>query len=204
MPSHFDPSTPEPDEPAPTERVTRLLNAAAAGDQQAPNELFSLIYDQLRAIARKRMSGERPDHTLDPTALVNEAYFRLVGKPGTRWTGRGHFFAAAAQAMRQILVDHARAHNADKRGAGRKALSISSIVDLGSTVEPSGFLALDDAIVRLDKVDAQAAAVVRLRFFTGLSEPDVAEALNISDRTVRRDWAFARGWLRDALERESQ
>lgn len=199
----MDSPPPAHDEPAPTEQVTRLLNAVAAGDQQAPEELFRLIYDQLRAIARKRMSSERPDHTLEATALVNEAYFRLLGKPGTSWSGRGHFFAAAAQAMRQILIDHARAHNADKRGGGRMALSIGSVVDLAATADHSGFLALDDAILRLEKVDAQAAAVVRLRFFAGLNEQAVAESLNVSERTVRRDWAFARGWLRDALERDA-
>jgi len=192
-----------PDNPARPEQVTRLLDAVAAGDPAAPNELFQLIYDQLQAIARNRMASERPGHTLQATALVNEAYMRLLGKPGARFDGRAHFFGAAAEAMRQILIDHARAFNADKRGGGRQALSISSVVDLAAAPDPSGILALDDAILRLKRVDAQAAAIVRLRFYAGLNEPEVAEALNISERTVRREWAFARGWLRDALEREA-
>lgn len=191
-----------PDERAPSDDVTRLINAAAAGDPKAPNELFQLIYDQLRAIARKRMASERPDHTLQATALVNEACVRLLGKQGVRWAGRAHFFGAAAEAMRQILIDHARAHNADKRGGGRQALSINSVLDLASPEIASGFLALDDAILRLEKVDMQAATIVRLRFFAGLNESDVAAALDISERTVRRDWSFARAWLRDALERD--
>ncbi len=189
---------------APVEEVTRLLNAAAAGDLEAPNELFRLIYDQLRAIAQKRMAGERTDHTLQATALVNEACVRLLGTPGSRWDGRAHFFGAAAEAMRQVLIDHARARNADKRGGGRRALSINSVLDLAASENPSGFLALDDAILRLRSVDAQAAAVVQLRFFTGLNESEVAAALGISERTARRDWAFARGWLRDALKRDSE
>lgn len=202
MPKDLDAPRSPSDDPGVSEQVTRLINAAAAGNPGAPNELFQLIYDQLRAIARKRMAGERPDHTLQATALVNEVCVRLLGKQGLRWTGRAHFFGAAAEAMRQILIDHARAHNADKRGGGRAALSINSVLDLASPAASSGFLALDDAILRLEKVDVQAATVVRLRFFAGLNEPDVAAALEISERTVRRDWSFARAWLRDALERD--
>lgn len=199
---------PTPDAPAPEpsvrpEQVTSLLNAAAAGDPQAPNALYALVYDQLRAIAQRRMAAERSGHTLQATALVNEACMRLLGHPGVVWAGRAHFFRAAAQAMRQILIDHARAHKADKRGGGRAALSISSVADLASTTDPAGFLALDDAISRLEKVDALAASVVRLRFYAGLQPAEVAKALGASERTVRREWTFARGWLRDALERET-
>lgn len=190
------------DEAASRGEVTRLLNAAAAGDPQAPNDLFALVYDQLRAMAGKRMASEPPNHTLQATALVNEAYVRLVGKSKTGWTGRGHFFRAAAQAMRHILVDHARARNAGKRGGGRAALSITGVADLAAMSDPGGFLALDDAILRLEQVDALAASIVRLRFFAGLQPAEVAEALGTSERTVRREWTFARGWLRDALERE--
>lgn len=192
---------PPPDGSAPSDEVTRLLNAVAAGDSKAPDKLFQLIYDQLRAIAQKRMSAERPGHTLQATALVNEACVRLLGKSGAHWDGRAHFFGVAAEAMRQILIDHARTRNADKRGGGRQALSITSVADLAATENSSGFLALDEAILRLEKVDAQAARVVRLRFYAGLNEAAVAEVLGISERTVRRDWAFARGWLRDTLER---
>lgn len=183
-------------------RVTALLNAAAAGDARASNELMTLIYDQLHAIARKRMAVENPGHTLQATALVNEACIRLLRKREGEWAGRGHFFRAAAQAMRQILIDHARAQKADKRGGGRAALSISSVADLASAASPAAFLALDDAISRLEKVDALAAAVVQMRFYAGLEPGEVAEALGVSERTARRSWAFARGWLRDALERD--
>jgi RNA polymerase sigma factor (TIGR02999 family) len=203
MSGHLDVLSQSPSDARPTcGQVTCLLNAVAAGDPNAPNELFELIYDQLRAIAQRRMAADRPGHTLQATALVNEAYLRLLGKSGAAWAGRGHFFRAAAQAMRQILIDHARAHKADKRGGGRAALSISNVADLATTADPAGFLALDEAILRLEKVDALAASVVRLRFYAGLRAAEVADALGASERTVRREWAFARGWLRDALERE--
>lgn len=191
-----------PVQPALSQQVTRLLNAAAAGDPQAPGALFELVYDQLRAIAQHRMARERTGHTLQATALVNEACIRLLGNRDAVWAGRAHFFRAAAQAMRQILIDHARAHCADKRGGGRAALSISNVADLATSADPAGFLALDDAILRLEQVDALAASVVRLRFYAGLEPAEVAEAVGASERTVRRVWTFARGWLRDALERE--
>jgi RNA polymerase sigma factor (TIGR02999 family) len=184
--------------------VTRLLNAAAAGDGDAPARLLDLVYSQLRAIAQQRMAGERRSHTLQATALVHEAYVRLLGRDGIEWTGRGHFFRAAAEAMRKILIDHARARNADKRGGGKAALSIINVADLAEEADPAGILALDDAMVRLGRVDQQAADVVRLRFYAGLSVEATAEALAISPRTVRRDWSFARAWLREALEREQE
>ncbi len=197
MPSDDPPAV----QTAPDE-VTRLLKAAAEGDSDASNQLLGVVYENLRMIAGQRMAGERPGHTFQATALVHEAYIRLLGKAEVQWAGRGHFYRAAAEAMRKILIDHARARGAEKRGGGRAALRISSVADLASEADPAGFLALDDAILRLERVDAQAAAIVRLRFFAGLDEQAVAQALEISPRTVRRDWAFARGWLRDALERE--
>jgi RNA polymerase sigma factor (TIGR02999 family) len=187
-----------------SEAVTRLLQAAASGDEEAPSRLLDLVYGQLRAIAQQRMAGERRSHTLQATALVHEAYVRLLGKEGVEWTGRGHFFRAAAEAMRKILIDHARARNADKRGGGKAALSIINVADLAEDADPAGILALDDAMVRLGRVDRQAADVVRLRFYAGLSVEAAAETLGISPRTVRRDWAFARAWLREALERETE
>lgn len=196
--------TPPPEATVPGAQVTRLLNAACAGDPAAPQELFHLIYDQLRVIAQKRMAAERPGHTLQATALVNEACIRLLGNPGAVWAGRGHFFAAAARAMRQILIDHFRAHHAEKRGGGKAALSITNVADLASATDPAGFLALDDAILRLEKVDTLAASVVHLRFYGGLQPAEVAETLGISERTARRAWAFARGWLRDALEQDAR
>lgn len=190
------------DEPARIEQVTQLLRAAADDDPHARSALYSLVYDQLRAIAQRRMAAEPGGHTLQATALVNEACIRLLGKPDATWHGRAHFFRTAAQAMRQILIDHARAQNTNKRGGGRAALSISNVAELAMTDDPSGFLALDEAILRLEQVDAFAVSVVRLRFYAGLQEAEVAQALGASERTVRRAWVFARGWLRDALERE--
>jgi RNA polymerase sigma factor (TIGR02999 family) len=193
------------------DNLTVLLNAAADGDSDALQQAMATIYKELRAIAQVRMTNERAGHTLQATALVNEAYLRLLGRQGTKWEGRRHFFRAAAEAMRKILIDHARARNAVKRGGGaegqsgaRAALAISSVADMNSESDPEGILALDGAIVRLEGVDAQAAAVVRLRFYAGLNEQSVAEALEVSERTVRRTWVFARGWLRDAIEQESR
>lgn len=186
--------------------LTLMLNAAAGGDAKALERVLETVYGELRAMAQVRMNQERPGHTLQATALVNEAYVRLLGKQGIEWKGRGHFYRAAAEAMRKILIDHARSRAAQKRGGdgqgGRAALRLSGVSDLAAAEDPSGILALDEAIVRLEKVDAQAALVVRLRFYAGLGEETIAEALGISERTVRREWVFARGWLRDALERE--
>src|SRR5690606_34233541 len=123
-----------------TPAVTMLLRAAADGDAHAPQQLLELVYAQLRAIAQQRMAGERRGHTLQATALVHEAYVRLLGRDGVEWAGRGHFFRAAAEAMRKILIDHARARNADKRGGGRKALSIVNVADLAEDEDPAGFL----------------------------------------------------------------
>lgn len=185
----------------PRERITVLLNAAAAGNSSAIRDLMSVVYDELRAIAQVRMNGERAGHTLQATALVNEAYLRLLGREGIEWSGRGHFFRAAGEAMRKILIDHARVKGALKRGGGRSALSISSVADLAVAEDGAGFLALDEAILRLESVDPDAATVVRLRFYAGLGEKETAEALGISERTARREWAFARGWLRQAIQR---
>jgi RNA polymerase sigma-70 factor, ECF subfamily len=147
------------------------------------------------------MAEENRKHTLQATALVHEAYLRLFGHDGVHFHSRGHFFRAAAEAMRKILIDHARARNAQKRGGGLAALQIADVAQLIESPNPAGFLALDEAILRLEQVDPRAASVVRLRFFAGLNESATAAALDLSERTVRREWAFARGWLRDWLER---
>ena len=200
--SEGKPPDPHPDRNADAQALTSILNAASAGNPDALKQLLNTVYAQLRAIAQSRMNLERPGHTLQATALVNEVYLRLLGPSKIQWAGRGHFFNAAAEAMRRVLIDHARARNADKRGGGKAALSISGVADLADHADPAGILALDEAIVRLEGVDAQAAAVVRLRFYAGVHEKGVAEALGISERTVRRELAFARGWLRDLLERD--
>ncbi len=182
--------------------VTLLLQAASEGDRTAFERLLEVVYNELHHIAQARMRGERKDHTLQATALIGEAYVRLLGREDIQWSGRAHFFRAASEAMRKILIDHARARGADKRGGGKAALRISNLADLAACDDPAGFLALDDAMLRLDNVDQQAAAVVRLKFYAGVNDEGVAAALGISERTVRREWAFARAWLRDALEQD--
>ena len=181
--------------------VTVMLHAAARGDKQAAADLLPLVYDHLRALAGMKMASERKDHTLAPTALVSEAYMKLVRDPDLRWNDRVHFFNAAAQAMRRILVDHARS-----KGARRRALdarrAMTSLSDLVVSDDSAGILSLDAALARLEEVDATASQVVRLRFFAGLSVVETAEALGVSERTVMREWAFARAWLLDALRAE--
>jgi RNA polymerase sigma factor (TIGR02999 family) len=167
-----------------------------------PQPQFEDVYNELQVIARHRLANERRDHTLQATALVNEVWLKLQGERPIGWGGRAQFFAAAAEAMRRILIDHARARQADKRGGGRQVFSITGVLDLAADHDPDGFLALDQAILRLNDVDHQAATIVRLRFYAGLPDAEVAQMLDLSERTVSRDWAFARGWLRDALERE--
>lgn len=179
--------------------------AAGEGDQQAVARLLPLVFDQLRAAAQRQLAGERTDHTLSATALVHEAYLKLAGPRDIPWAGRGHFYAAAAEAMRRILVDHARAKAAHRRGgpeARRAAINLASLPDPNSEIESSGFLILHEALTRLESVDEQAAAVVRLRYFAGLSIDQTALAMGVSAPTVKRTWAFARGWLKEAIESE--
>ncbi len=177
-----------------------LIEAACRGDRQAAEDLLPLVYDELRKLAAARMAHEPragAGQTLQPTALVHEAYMRLLGQTGAevRWQGRGHFFGAAAIAMRRILVERARARNAAKRGGGAKrvALDADQLAD-----EPEGeeLLALDDALHALEKADPRKHQVVMLRYFAGLSVEDTAAALDLSPATVKNDWAFARAWLR--------
>jgi RNA polymerase sigma factor (TIGR02999 family) len=187
------------------EDATLLMLAAADGDRVAADRLLPLVLDELRGAAQRQLARERPGHTLSATALVHEAYLKLAGPRDVPWSGRGHFYAAAAQAMRRILVDHARLKAARMRGgpdARRAAVSLDALPDPSSDVESSGFLILHDAILRLEEVDEKAAAVVRLRYFAGLSIDETAAALGVSAPTVKRTWAFARGWLREAIESE--
>jgi RNA polymerase sigma factor (TIGR02999 family) len=191
--------------PAERDDATLLMIAAAEGDQAAADRLLPLVFDQLRKAARRQLAGERPGHTLSATALVHEAYLKLAGPREVAWAGRGHFYAAAAEAMRRILVDHARAKAAHIRGgpeARRAAVNLASLPDPDSEMESSGFLILHDALTRLEGVDTEAAAVVRLRYFAGLSIEQTAAALGVSAPTVKRTWAFARGWLKEAIESE--
>jgi RNA polymerase sigma factor (TIGR02999 family) len=159
-------------------------------------ELFALVYEQLKVLARQRMAAERADHTLQATALVHEAYVRLVaGGPGT-WVSETQFFFAAAEAMRRILIDHARARDCLKRGGGRRQIPLNNVLDLTSEEhDASQIMALDDAVSRLEQESAVVASVVRLRFYAGLSVEETARALGVSQRTVKREWTYGRAWL---------
>jgi RNA polymerase sigma factor (TIGR02999 family) len=179
--------------------VTRLLDAAAAGDGRAAADLLPAVYDELRRLAAARLAAEPSGQTLQPTALVHEAYIRLVGGEQPQdWTGRGHFFAAAAEAMRRILVEAARRKGRLKRGGGRARLDANE-VDLAAPDAVDDLLALDEALGRLAAANPQAAEVVRLRFYAGLPLPDVAQILGISPRSADRTWAYARAWLHQAV-----
>jgi RNA polymerase sigma factor (TIGR02999 family) len=179
--------------------VTRILVAIDQGDTGAASQLLPLVYNQLRKLAAQRISHEQPGQTLDATALVHEAYVRLVGRdPSKRWDGRGHFFAAAAEAMRRILVDRARDRRRQKRGGRRRRVRI----DLDAVLhDPPGddLLALDDALQALAREDPARAELVRLRVFAGLTLSEAAEVMGIGRRTADRYWAYARAWLCDAL-----
>jgi RNA polymerase sigma factor (TIGR02999 family) len=187
------------------ENVTRLLSAASAGDRAAVEMLLPIVYDELRRRAASLMRHERQGHTLQPTALVHEAYLRLAGQKGLEWRDRSHFFGLAATMMRRILVDHARARLADKRA--HLPISISLIGDLPgesrSEFDEAYLLDLDRAIDRLAVAHPRPSQVVELRYFAGLEVEEVAAALDLSPRTVKRDWAFARAWLLRALQGEA-
>ena len=180
---------------------------AAPGSKRPPvDDLFERVYGQLRALAQKQMNAERPGHTLSATALVHEAYVRLLGPRQVAWQAEAHFFFAAAEAMRRILIDHARARCTARRGgpeARRAALRLTELPDPASETDCAGFLILDETISRLEGADPQAAAVVRLRYFGGLSIEETARVLGVSEPTVKRAWAFARAWLKETLERDS-
>ena len=179
--------------------VTRILSEIEPGDPSAAERLLPLVYDELRRLAAARMADERADHTLDATALVHEAYLRLVGDQ--HFEGRGHFFAAAAEAMRRVLVDHSRNRARLKRGGGRHRIDLDRLTDPASATDED-LLALDDALDRLARRYPQAAEVVKLRFFAGMTLDEAAEMLGVSLRTANRQWAFARAWLAAALARE--
>jgi RNA polymerase sigma factor (TIGR02999 family) len=176
------------------EDVTEVLAQIRGGDKRAADKLLPLVYDEFRALARHYLSQERANHTLQPTALVHEAYMKLVDQTRVDWQGRSHFFAVAAQAMRRILVDHARSRQREKRGGGRARVMLDEAVAL-SPQKDEDVLALDEALEKLAKLDARQAKVVELRFFGGLDVEEVAEALGVSKRTVEGDWTFARAWL---------
>jgi RNA polymerase sigma factor (TIGR02999 family) len=175
--------------------VTRLLDAAAAGDPKAASELLPLVYGELRKLAAARMADEKPGQTLQPTALVHEAYLRLVdGTQVQRWNSRGHFFAAAAEAMRRILIDSARRKRTEKHGGGLRRVNLDNI-DAFAAAPPEDLLAFDEALERLTRHDPKAAQLVRLHCFAGLTVEQAAEALELSRASAYRLWTFARAWL---------
>ena len=186
--------------------VTRLIDAAAAGDPIAAAELLPLVYDELRKLAAGHLASEKPGQTLQATALVHEAYLRLVGPGdgGPEWNGRGHFFGAAARAMRQILVDAARRKAADKRGGDRLKLSFATADGVTAPAAPPAddLLDLDAALTKLAELDPVKARLVELRYFAGLTEAEAATALGLSPATAGRYWLYARSWLYGELHRD--
>ena len=175
-------------------RVTQLLAEWSRGDNAALTELTPLVYEELRRIAHRHMGGQRPDHTLQTTALVNEAYLRLADQTKPNWQSRAHFFAVAARAMRQILVSYARSNQAQKRGGGALKIELDESAIL-SPEQSKEIVDLHEALERLGTLDSRKAQVVELKFFGGLNYDEIAEVLKISAVTVRRDWEFARVWL---------
>lgn len=178
--------------------VTRILESLEAGDRQAAGELLPLVYEELRQLASARMRGERAGHTLNATALVHEAYLRLVGRDDPGWEGRGHFFAAAAEAMRRILVDSARRRQALKRGGDGKRVPLEE-AEPTIIVPAEDLLAVNEALDDLEREDERSASVVKLHYFTGMTLKETADALGRSPRSIQRDWTFAKAWLRDRL-----
>ncbi len=174
--------------------VTRILDAIQQGDPKAAEDLLPLVYQELRKLAALKMADQPAGHTLQPTALVHEAYLRLLGAQQHRWQNSGHFYAAAAQAMRQILIDAARKKNRLKRGGDWRRLNLEE-VHLAAETDPGGLLAVDEALADFEREDPAKAELVRLRFFVGLSLPEAAKALGLSLATAKRSWAFSRAWL---------
>jgi RNA polymerase sigma factor (TIGR02999 family) len=194
--------------------VTRILSAIEQGDPQAAAQLLPLVYDELRKLAAQKLAQEKPGQTLQPTALVHEAYIRLVTPPKSAsceeqdqeklpWTGRGHFFAAAAEAMRRILIEQARRKRRDKHGGGLRRLDLDEGLAAPQATADK-MLALDEALSRLEQADPAAAKLVKLRYFAGLTMPQAAEVLGVSLRTAERNWTYARSWLHRELSETDQ
>jgi len=180
------------------ENVTALLAELTRGNPEAADKLVPLVYDELKRLARGYMRHERPDHTLQTTALVHEAYLRLVRQRSMSWQGRAHFFGIAAQLMRRILIDHARGHLRARRGGAKEVLPLEEAL-VFSPERSYQLVKLDEALERLSKLDARQGKIVELRFFGGMSTEETAELLGTSPRTVKRDWALAKAWLHGEL-----
>ena len=181
--------------------VTRLLERASGGDADARATLFDVLYRELRRLAEAAMRAERANHTLQPTALVHEAFLRLAGEHG-RFENRAHFLGVAAGAMRRVLVDHARGRNAQKRGSGATLVTVDDLDDLPQPAsEDIDLVVLDDALSRLSALDARQGLIVELRFFGGLSVEETAAIVGVSERTIKREWQLSRAWLRREIAR---
>jgi len=178
--------------------LTLTLDAIERGDPQAAEKLLPLVYDELRKLAAQKMVHEAPGHTLQPTALVHEAWLRLMGAEDRDFQNRAHFFAAAAEAMRRILIDHARRRSARRHGGGLRRVDLEQI-DVPARADDDTLMGINEHLEALSRDDPKAAELVKLRFFGGLSVEEAAQAMGVTDRTARRYWRFARAWLRDAL-----
>jgi len=185
---------------SPSDNLTRLLRDWSKGDRAALDQLMPVVYDELRKIARSYLRGERPTHTLQPTALIHEAYVRLIAQNFPAWQSRAHFYGVAAELMRQILVDHARSHRAAKRGGGDQQLALDDAT-IFSKERAGDLVALDDALTALAALDQRKCRVVELRFFGGLSVEETAEVLGISVATVGREMRLAQAWLHREMEK---
>lgn len=180
--------------------VTKLLNAIQEGDVAATDDLFPVVYQELRRMAAQRMAYERPGHTLQPTALVHEAYIRLVGDASTQWNSRGHFFSAASEAMRRILIDRARLKKRDKHGGRLQRVALEDIKDAASADEDH-LLLVHEALDKLAELDPDCAELVKLRFFGGLSMREASQVLGIPERSAGRSWAYGRSWLYNEISK---
>lgn len=185
-----------------SKQVTQLLMDWGRGDKAALDELMPLVYQELRQLASGYLRNEKPDHTLQPTALIHEAYLRLVDQNTPRWESRAHFFGVAARLMRQILVDHARTHVAAKRGGGLQKVSLDDAPPIFKREDAAALLALDEALSRLAAFDERKCRIIEMRSFGGMSVEETAEALGISEPTVKRESRLAQAWLRRELEME--
>jgi RNA polymerase sigma factor (TIGR02999 family) len=184
----------------PTHEVTSLLSDWNNGQQEALERLMPLVYDELRRIAKRYLRKERDDHTLQTTALVHEAYIRMIDQNHANWQNRAQFFGVAANMMRRILVDHARGHQADKRGGGIAKLSLDEAIEIADQKEVD-LIALDDALNNLAELDEQQSRVVELRFFAGLTVEETAEVMKLSPATIKREWSMAKAWLHRELSK---
>ena len=187
------------DPAAPSQEITAMLRAGGDGDRAVLDQMLPLVYDELHRQAHRYLRRERANHTLQTTALINEAYLKLVDQRAVQWQNRAHFFGIAAQAMRRILVDYAKTKNREKRGGAAVDLPLEEALLVAATGQSIDLLALDEALTRLALIDEQQTRVVELKYFSGLSIEETAEALGISPATVKRDWQMAKAWLRHEL-----